>query len=91
MGAEAARTGIVLAATTGPNAAPWMFAAIHPETNVVAEDIIGRSLRITGHFDDPAAQTCRETDAPFGEATTPPQQVIAYCQRMFVLTAFASL
>lgn len=89
--AHAARTGIVLAATTGPNARPSMFAAIHPETNLVANDIVGRSLRITGHFDDPAAQTCRETDAPFGEATTPPQQVIAYCQAMFVLTAFASL
>jgi hypothetical protein len=68
-----------------------MFAAIHPETNLIANDIVGRSLRITGHFDDPAAQTCRETQAPFGGATTPPQQVIDSCRRVFVLTAFANL
>jgi hypothetical protein len=52
---------------------------------------MGRSLRITGHFDDPAAQTCRETEAPFGGATTPPQQVIGICQTEFVLTAFSNL
>lgn len=90
IGAHAARIGIVLAATSGPDTA-GMFAAIHPDTNLIASDIVGRSLRITGHFDDPAAQTCRETQAPFGGATTPPQQVIASCQAMFVLTAFLSL
>jgi hypothetical protein len=88
---QAGRTGFVLAATTGPNARPEMFAAIHPETNLESRDIMGRPLRITGHYDDPAAQTCQETQAPFGEATTPPQQVIKYCRNLFVLTAFEQL
>ena len=81
-------TGIVLAATTGPPALPWMFATIHPETALSSIDIIGEKLRVTGHFDDPAAQTCVEKEPPFGGPATPPDEVIASCQRLFVLTAF---
>jgi hypothetical protein len=80
-------TGFVLAATTGPPALLSMFAAIHPETAVVPNDIYGEQLRITGHFDDPAAQTCVETEAPFG-VPSDPDDVIEGCRGVFVMTAF---
>ena len=87
---QAATTGIVLAATTGPRGPSQMFAAIHPETALEASDIIGRMLRVTGHYDDPAAQTCRQTEPVFDEATVPPPD-ISYCRNLFVLTAFEQL
>jgi hypothetical protein len=65
-----------------------MFATIHPDTALSSIDIIGEQLRVTGHFDDPAAQTCVEKEPPFGGPATPPDEVIASCQRLFVLTAF---
>jgi hypothetical protein len=87
---QAGTTGFVLAATTGPPGLPQMFAAMHPETALEASDIIGRLLRITGHYDDPAAQTCRQTEPVFDEATMPPPD-ISYCRNLFVLTAFEQL
>jgi hypothetical protein len=90
IGAQAGASGIVLAATTGPNAPPQLFAAIHPETALESSDIMGRPLRITGHFDDPAAQTCRQTEPVFDE-TTPPPPDISGCRNLFVLTAFEQL
>jgi len=89
--AQARTTGFVLAATRGTNQAPWMFAAIHPDTAVATQDIVGRQLRITGHFDDPAAQTCRETEAPFGGPSTPPDDVIASCRNLFAMTGFEAV
>ena len=90
--AQRAATGIVLAATSGPPGLPWMFAAIHPETALDARDIMGRTLRVTGHYDDPAAQTCRQTGPVFDEETPPPPElVIPDCQRMFVMTGFEQL
>jgi hypothetical protein len=90
IGAQAGASAIVLAATTGPGAAPQVFAAIHPETALESSDIMGRPLRITGHFDDPAAQTCRQTEPVFDEATVPPPD-ISGCRNLFVLTAFEQL
>jgi hypothetical protein len=83
-------TGFVLAATTGPGALPQLFAAIHPDTALVASEIMGRPLRITGHFDDPAAQTCRQTEPVFEEETPPPPD-ISGCRNLFVMTAFEQL
>ena len=90
IGAQAGASGIVLAATTGPNAPPQLFAAIHPETALESSDIMGRPLRITGHFDDPAAQTCRQTQPVFDEVTPPPPDPSA-CRILFVMTAFEQL
>ena len=84
---QAGTTGFVLAATSGSR---QMFAAIHPETALQASDIMGRSLRITGHFDDPAAQTCRQTAPIFDQATVPPPD-ISSCRNLFVLTGFEQL
>jgi len=90
LAAHARTTGFVLAKTSGPPGLPWMFAAIHPEFALTAQDIEGRQLRITGHFDDPAAQTCRQTELVFDEATLPPPD-ISSCRNLFVLTAFEEL
>jgi hypothetical protein len=82
--------GFVFARTSGPSGLPQMFVAIHPETNLEWSDIMGRQLRITGHFDDPAAQTCRQTAPIFDQATVPPPD-ISGCRNLFVLTAFEKL
>jgi hypothetical protein len=49
-------------------------------------------VRVTGHFDDPAAQTCRET-ALGGGATTlaPAAEMIERCRRTFVVTEVVPL
>lgn len=52
-----------------------------------ANAIVGERLRISGHFDDPAARTCVETEAPFGQPSDP-QDVIDSCRNLFVMTAF---
>jgi len=87
---QAGTTGFVLAKTSGPPGLPQMFVAIHPETALEARDIMGRPLRITGHFDDPAAQTCRQTEPVFDEVTPPPPD-ISGCRNLFVMTAFEGL
>ena len=51
---------------------------------------MGRPLRITGHFDDPAAQTCRQTGLVFDEETLPPPDSSG-CRNLFVMTAFEQL
>ena len=89
--AQAGTGGFVLAATTGPRTPPSMFVAIHPDAAAAAANIQGRPLRVTGHYDDPAAQTCRQPEGPFGGPPDPPEDVIASCRGLFVLTAFDSL
>ena len=48
--------------------------------------IVGDHLRLTGHFDDPAASTCRIAtgDPPVPE---PDELAKVYCQERFVATA----
>jgi hypothetical protein len=87
---QAGTTGFVLAATTGPGALPQLFAAIHPDTALDLSDIAGRPLRITGHYDDPAAQTCRQIGLVFDEETPPPPD-ISGCRNLFVMTGFEQL
>jgi hypothetical protein len=87
--AQPAATGNVLVAT-GPPGLRWMFAAIHPETALDASDIMGRTLRITGHYDDPAAQTCHQTEPVFDEETPAPPDIFG-CRNLFVMTAFEQL
>jgi len=88
--AQARTTGFVLAKTSGPPGLPQMFAAIHPDTNLEADQIIGRPLRVTGHFDDPAAQTCHQTQPVFDEVTPPPPDTSS-CRNLFVMTGFEQL
>ena len=87
---QSSTAGFILAKTSGPPGLPQLFAAIHPETALEWSDIMGRSLRITGHYDDPAAQTCRQTEPIFDQVTPPPPDSSS-CRNLFVLTGFDQL
>ena len=66
--------------------APQLFVAIDPATSLSISEPYAQ-VRVTGHYDDPAAQTCRET-ALGGGATTlaPAAELIERCRRTFVVT-----
>lgn len=74
---------VVLAATTGPNDLA-MWVAVHPDSEIVRDQPWQGDARITGHFDDPAAQTCRYVvDSP----DLPVSEAIDTCRHTFVVTA----
>ena len=65
--------------------APFLIVAFDPASPISA----GLSnARVTGHFDDAAAQTCHETErAPaIGGTPQPVAETIAQCSRTFVVT-----
>ena len=45
-----------------------------------------RTVRITGHFDDPAAATCHVTSVPAGQSRATPDAVVLACRETFVVT-----
>ena len=64
-----------------------------PQLSVAVEPSMGVSLtgpyaqvRVTGHFDDPAAQTCVESQPIPGESARPTVDVIDRCRSIFVVT-----
>jgi hypothetical protein len=67
--------------------APQLFVAIDPSASISIPSEPFPQVRVTGHYDDPAAQTCRET-ALVGGATTlaPAAEMIELCRRTFVVT-----
>jgi len=65
--------------------APNLFVAVHPSASLSIPAAPYAQVRVTGHFDDPAAQTCRETRLGDG-SLTPAAQVIERCRRAFVVT-----
>lgn len=67
--------------------------AVDPPSAVNLADLAGQNVRLTGHFDDPAAQTCHETErAPqLGGTPEPVADTIARCQRTFVVTQMVAL
>lgn len=75
-----------LLAPTGPGGLP-LFATIHPDSGIVAADLLNRWLRITGHFDDPAAQNCHYTEGSGLE--DPAGSIVLGCRSLFVITAAA--
>jgi hypothetical protein len=83
----AGHSGIVLAATSRP---AWvtMFAAVHPDVTALEVDIMDRTLRISGRFDHPDAQTCHYDpwEYPFGEDAPPVEEVVQGCRQVFVIT-----
>ena len=49
-------------------------------------------VRVTGHYDDPAAQTCRETQLGGGaETLAPAAEMIEQCRSRFVVTEVVGL
>ena len=66
--------------------APQLFVAVDPSVIVSFSESYAQ-VRVTGHYDDPAAQTCRETQLG-GDAQTlaPAAETIERCRRTFVVT-----
>ena len=71
---------------------PFLLAAVDPAVAVSVSGHLNSSVRITGHFDDPAAQTCRETGRVPGMGTPEPAAgTIEHCRRTFVITNLVPL
>ncbi|MEX0626599.1 MAG: hypothetical protein WD402_08640 [Chloroflexota bacterium] len=67
--------------------APGLFVAIHPSASLSIPSGPYAQVRVTGHFDDPAAQTCRETQLGGGATSlAPAAEMIERCRRTFVVT-----
>ena len=49
------------------------------------------NIRVTGHFDDPAAQTCHETNQPDAQSLAPVAMMVEGCRRVFVITEVVPL
>lgn len=71
--------------------APQLFVAVDPSVSFSPAEPFAQ-VRVTGHFDDPAAQTCRETQLGGGaETLVPAAETIEGCRRTFVVTQVAPL
>ena len=68
-----------------------LFVAIHPSASLSIPSQPYAQVRVTGHFDDPAAQTCRETQLGDAETLAPAADTIARCRRVFVVTGAVAL
>ncbi len=65
---------------------PSLFVAIHPSASLSVPSEPYAQVRVTGHFDDPAAQTCHETQLADAETLAPAAATIEQCRRRFVVT-----
>jgi hypothetical protein len=67
--------------------APGLFVAVDPSADLSIISGPFAQVRVTGHFDDPAAQTCRETQLGGGAQSLAPAAVtIERCRSTFVVT-----
>jgi hypothetical protein len=72
--------------------APFLLVAVDPTGGVsLSQYSLGTNVRITGHFDDPAAQTCREVEPIPGESPRPASEMIQVCRQTFVVTQVVPL
>ena len=69
--------------------APQLFVAIDPAIGTTPDS--GIDVVVTGHFDDPAAQTCHETGSMGDESPAPTSETIERCQGTFVITEVTPL
>ena len=66
--------------------APQLFVAVDPSVSFSPAEPFAQ-VRVTGHFDDPAALTCRETQLGGGaETLAPVSGTIERCRMTFVVT-----
>ena len=49
------------------------------------------AVRLTGHFDDPAAQTCHQAEGPTLGTPEPESDTVERCRRTFVVTQVSAL
>lgn len=72
----------------------FLFAAIDPAAGIVIGEFDATNVRVTGHFDDPAAQTCNIPKGLIGwdwETPPPASYAIESCRRIFVVTRIVPL
>lgn len=70
--------------------APELFVAVPPSVRALLPKPFS-NIRVTGHFDDPAAQTCRETNQPDAQSLAPVAVIVEGCRRAFVITKVVPL
>jgi hypothetical protein len=70
---------------------PQLFVAIHPSASPSIPSTPYAQVRVTGHFDDPAAQTCRETQLGDAATLAPAADTIERCRRALVITEVVPL
>jgi hypothetical protein len=70
---------------------PELFVAIHPSARPSIAFEPYAQIRVTGHFDDSAAQTCRDTRRGDAETLAPAAESIARCREEFVVTEAVAL
>jgi hypothetical protein len=87
----ASSAALQLVGETRKVGAPFMLVAFDPASPVEIGNFT--DARVTGHYDDPAAQTCHETErAPaIGGTPQPTAETIAQCRRTFVVTELIPL
>jgi len=78
---------IVLAARSPAGEILW-YAALHPDLGRTNADFLGDALRLTGHYDDPAALTCHYSPPLQDED---PAETVWTCRVTFVITAIAQI
>lgn len=72
---------------------PMLIVAVDPAGGISLSEHFNTNVRITGHYDDPAAQTCRETgrSPALGGTPEPVAETIDRCRRTFVVTQVVPL
>jgi hypothetical protein len=81
-------SGPIVQAATGPGGFGVMIDPAHP----VKVPSLGTGVELTGHFDDPAAATCRVFPLPGAVGPVVPKaQTVAFCRQAFVVTAIRKL
>lgn len=78
---------VSVAAERPPGVTPLVALAVPPELGDVQAKHVGHWVRVTGHFDDPAAQACVPTGDP-GVAPTA-DEAVAICRSTFVVGSVA--
>lgn len=71
--------------------APELLVAVDPSVVLPIRLEPYAQVRVTGHFDHPAALRCRDTLAVDGQTLAPAKDLIKRCRRMFVVTEVVAL
>lgn len=67
-----------------------LFAVLHPGIEALRPHVMDTLVRVTGHYDDPAAQDCVYTSYP-DPGPPPADEVVDMCRATFVITAMEPL
>ncbi|MBA3689529.1 MAG: hypothetical protein H0W81_12005 [Chloroflexi bacterium] len=83
---------LTLVGETRKVGAPFLLVAVDPAGGIsLSQYSFDTNVRITGHYDDPAAQTCREIQPLPEESPRPVAEVIQACRPTFVVTQVVPL